>query len=349
MAPWSELELHGDLIDLLAAAVVFAGLTVCLFGLRLWRVVLAVVAFGAGCAAGCTLAAAQAPGRTGVMLALGVALGCVLMIALAGLPRLGTFVVLAAVGWLTGRLVAGQMQVQEPDLMVVAGLAGALTVALLPFCFDIEEPAVVLVTSIAGAWAAVWGTAFYFDIAFARVFDAGVVFASPGSFATPLAAIAVLALLGLALQTAHLLRAGPSAAALRRALTLADLPTQRRVGVLERLRGEGVITSAEYHRHVVRILAGAHADRAPVPAPSQPRRTPPAKGPRRPAAPPPRPAPAAAPILALQASPALAEAPAARRPARRTGPRISVAAALRRMRRKKGARPGQRAHRPADA
>ena len=255
MGSWLELVAHRDVAGPLAAAVVVAGLTVCLLGLRLWRVVLTAVAFAAGCAAGCTLAVSRAPDQPVVVIGLGVAMGCVLTVILAGLPRLGTFAVLAAVGWFAGRLLAGQAHVREQDLMVVCGLAGALVVGLVPTYFDIEKPAVILVSALAGAWAVVWGTTFFFGADFHRVANAAELLASAQTYRGELLVVVVLALLGLVLQTTALLRAGPDAEALRHAMEIADLRTKRRVAVLEELRADGLITRGEYYRHLVRILS----------------------------------------------------------------------------------------------
>ena len=258
MGLWAEMDLD-RVADLLAAAAVVAGLAVCLLGLRLWRAVLATVAFSAGYAVGYTIAVSRAPDQRVVVIGLGVAMGCVLMVVFAGMPRLGTFAVLAVIGWFAGRLLAGQAQVREQDLMVVAGLAGALVIGIVPFYFDIEKPATVLISSLAGAWGVVWGTTLYFGGDFCRVADAAALLASAERFGVELTAVALLALIGLAAQTTALLRSGPDARALRHAIALADLPTKRRVALLEDLRSNGLITRAEYDCHAVRVLSAAGA------------------------------------------------------------------------------------------
>jgi hypothetical protein len=255
MAPWCDLDLHPDSIDLLAVAAVVGGLSVCLFGLRLWRVLLGAAGLASGLFAGCALAAAQAPDRTEVMIGLGLSTGCVLMVILAGLPRLGTFVALAAVGWIAGRLLGGPLQAQ--DMAIVSGLTGALVVSLLPFCFDFDKSAIVVVSALAGAWSAVWGATLFFGGGFERAADAAALFAAPSDYRIELGAVVLLALIGLVLQSIDLLHSGPDAKALRRAMALADLPTRRRVAILANLRCEGLVTRAEYHHHLVRVLADA--------------------------------------------------------------------------------------------
>jgi len=262
MAPWTELELHQDVTDLLAAAAAIAGLVVCLLGSRVWRAVLAGAGFAAGCLSGVAIAAANAPNRPGVAIGLGLTTGCVVMIAMAGLPRLGTCVVFATIGWFVARLLVGHELVVSQNLPVVLGLAGALVCGLAPLYFEVEKSVIMLVSAIAGAWAVVWATGLYFDLDFHRASGPAELLASAGAYRGELTVLAALAAAGLAFQIFTVLRAGPDTHEVRQAMARADLPTRRRVAVLDDLAANGLLTRSEYFRHLARILSGVDEARA---------------------------------------------------------------------------------------
>ena len=262
MGRWGELGLGQDMADILAAATVAVGLIVCLLGLQVWRGVLAGVGFAAGCAAGISLATSHAPDRPVVVIGLGVASGCVLMVVLAWLPRLGTCVVFGVIGWFVGRLLTGHDQIAEQHLPIVFGVAGVLLLGLAPIYFEIERPTIVLVSSLGGAWAAVWGAALFFGLDFHRTLDLTGLLLLAGQFRAELTAVALLAVVGLVIQAAGMAKAGPDPDDVCEAMSRADLPTKRRVAVLDDLSANNLITRTEYYRHLVRVLLSGEGVKA---------------------------------------------------------------------------------------
>ncbi len=248
------LILHQDWIDLGAAAIAFAGLSTCLFGLRIWRAVLGVLGLIAGGVLGSWFAQQQAPDKIVVVIGLGIASGCVMMVVAAGLHHFTTMGIVAAIGWYFGGRLGAQFGVPASDLFICA-LGGALILGIVAIL--VEMPAIIVISSIAGAWAVVWGASFYWGNGFYRTIDAMTLYLHSDRYGMELTAMGALAALGLTLQTIGWVRAGPDLKEVKQALDMADLPRQRRVAVLEDLRSDGTISRGEYFRHLVRVLSGA--------------------------------------------------------------------------------------------
>ena len=140
----------------------------------------------------------------------------------------------------------------------------------------------MLISSIAGAWAVVWGVALFFGLDFHRTVDLMGLLLMVGQFRAELIAMAVLALVGLVIQAAGMARTGPDPDDVCEAMSRADLPTKRRVAVLEDLSANNLITRAEYFRHLVRVLLSGEGaktkERHAAPAPGRRKL---ADGPRR--------------------------------------------------------------------
>lgn len=248
------LIMDQDGIDLLAATAALAGVCMCILGLRLWRLMLAVAGLLAGGALGCFIAHQHAPGKMIVVVGLGVAGGCVLMVIASWLNHLTTMAIFAAIGWYVGMKLGSQLGVPESDLFVCS-IGGALVMGILSILF--EMPGVILLSSVVGAWLAVWSVSLYWGSAFYHEVDAMTLYLNREMYSKELAAAGVFALAGLLLQVIGWLRAGPDMRDIKQAVDYADMPKKRRVAILEDLRANGAITRGEYFRHMVRILSGA--------------------------------------------------------------------------------------------
>jgi hypothetical protein len=251
---WAKLMANQDLIDLLAITAVVAGLSVCLFGLRIWRFALGGVAAGFGVAGGAMFAASRAPDRMIIIIGLSVAAGCVLMIAFATLYRLGTMIVVAAIGWYVGVRIGSMMAVEGIDLLACA-VGGALLLGVVAVL--VEMPVIICLSAFSGAWSVVWGVSLYFGNRFHEVLDVWKLTEQGGAFAGELLALALLAAVGLALQVVAFIRSGPDMAQINHALDCADLPHKRRIAVLDDLRSDGTISRSEYFRHLIRVLSSS--------------------------------------------------------------------------------------------
>lgn len=248
------LILHQDGIDLLAAAVAFAGLSTCIFGLRIWRGVLAVLGLVVGGAVGSLAAMQQAPDKTLAIVGLGIASACTLMVLASWLNHFTTMVIVAAIGWYLGLRLGAQFGVPQTDLFVCA-IGGALVFGILAILF--EMPAVILLSALGGAWAVVWGASLYWGNGFYRVIDAMTLYTDSDRYSMELSVVGVLAAVGLTLQVIGWVRAGPDMREIKEAVDMADMPRKRRVSMLEDLRADGAISRSEYFRHMIRILSGA--------------------------------------------------------------------------------------------
>jgi hypothetical protein len=248
------LILHQDWIDLLAAIIAFAGLCTCLLGLRIWRGILAVAGLIVGSALGSYIAYQQGPGKMIVVVGLGIAAGCVLMVLASWLHQFTTMIIFAAIGWYLGMKLGAQLGVPASDLFVCS-IGGALVMGIAAILF--EMPGIVLLSSVAGAWATVWAVSLYWDSEFCQVIDAMTLYLNRDQYGMELLCAGLLTLLGFLLQGIGWLRAGPDMKQLEQAVDYADMPKKRRVSILEDLRTKGAITRSEYFRHMVRILSGA--------------------------------------------------------------------------------------------
>lgn len=263
MGPWAVQWMHQDVFDLLAAFAVVGGLSLCLFGYRLWRAVAALGGWAGGFLAGAAYAAAHAPEKFWIIIGLGAAAGCALMVLLALFDRMALFIAFAWIGGSVGIHLGQGAGIDGGDLFA-CGLVGALIASVTAVVFD--RVAVVLLSVAAGGLLVVWGAALFWGWPLAEVTSLLPLLEQAPRFSTELRVAGLLAGIGFALQFVTVLMRGPDAADLRRAREQVDLPRQRRLALLDELYDDGLITRSEHLRQVIRIVAtpkSIAAERAP--------------------------------------------------------------------------------------
>jgi hypothetical protein len=179
-------SLSGEATILIAFVSIAFGLLNCLFGYRIFRIMLAVYGFVLGAVVGFAFVATVAAGQTLWLLVGAVAgglLGAVLMVVFY---FVGVFFVGALAGALLTDIVTLSLGVDPPllVLLVVALVAG---VAALFF----QRIGVILSTALGGAWIAVGGA---FSLASGQGLNLRPVFAQTSDYRAGLALWLVLAL-----------------------------------------------------------------------------------------------------------------------------------------------------------